>query len=236
MSNKKLTKTIKSKIKNLELDPKGRARLLVVGANAFSDGGKNYFVTTEFPENSGNYGYRGNIILDDEYVPLVEAAVRKIAEEFIDKKDVKAFIAKDGSLIYNPNKICFLDGNENTNKEDEVYAGFEDKWFIKTNRKQDLKAPKVYAAGAPKGSPALTDPDDDRVLADGSKANFAITLYPNTKYGTISASISIVKYRGDEFVAIGGGEGSLSEEDEDALFSDPEADNLEGMDDSEEIE
>lgn len=223
----KVTENIKNKISKLEVKGKGYVSFAVVGTNAFSGNGLNYFKSSEFPEGSSNYGYRSNIILDDEYVPLVDAACKLVAAEL--KTAHRDAVIDDGKWIHNPSKLCFLRGNKNTYGEDDdkqVYDGFADKWFLKTNRKDSLKAPRVFNAATREELKAVVMEDGrvklpDGVKADGSKANFYITIYPNTEFGTISCSISRVAYRADAFKPLGGEQ--IDEEDEESLFEDPEA-------------
>ena len=233
----KISKKIQAQIDKLTVNKKGHVSFSLVGANAFTGNGRNFFKAAEFPADSGNYGFRNNIIVRKEYEALVDAAM-KLVLPFIKEKHQDGIVNDDGSWRHNTSKMCYLTGNKNVSSSDEVYSGFEDAMYLKCNRSEKMKAPKVYRSPSRDLLKAIITEEGklvlpDGVLEDGSHANFYVTIYPNPEYGSISCSTAQVVYRSDEFEPIGGE--TIDEEDEESLFEDPEADTF-GEDDDDDSE
>jgi hypothetical protein len=158
------------------------------------------------------------IIEDDATLKEVEAAIKAIATaEF--KGNVPP--GKDSAL---------RDGNLNTNKEDEVYKGFENKWFLSANRADSLGAPLILdnkrdpATGKPR---VITDKTDIKFPEAGDYVNARINLFSlngksdrkaNPAYGKkICCGLEVVQFaaKGEPFGASKPTADGFDAEDED---------------------
>ena len=154
----------------IELNEKyGNVTLTVKKARiAFSQNGLGLFNSQEF-KDSGAYRWGCSLILSDEDKAKVEEAQKLIAKYYkIDLSDL------------GKNNLALRDGNKNTNKDGEVYDGFEDKFYIscaKSDNNKDAQGNRFTGDDTPK-KPAkppivkharntITDPTDERVLQDG---------------------------------------------------------------------
>ena len=131
---------------------------------AFSDG-----LTEAKTIAGGKPRFGATLILEDEATrKQVEDAVKQIAKE---EFGGKVPVGKD---------CAFREGNLNTNKEDVVYTGFADKWYISANRAEHLGPPLILdnkkdpATGAPR---IIKDKLDTKFPEAGDYVNAKVSFF-----------------------------------------------------------
>lgn len=80
----------------------------------------------------GNLTFNGAFILkpDDPQVKTIESAMRDVAVAKWGDKGEKIL-----ANLKKQKRVCLKDGNDNTNKEGEIYAGFEDMVYLSASNK-----------------------------------------------------------------------------------------------------
>jgi len=109
----------------------------------------------------------------------VEDAIKALAKE------------KFKGIVPPGNDSAFRDGNTNIGKDDEIYKGFEGKWYLGANRAGKLGAPLILdnkkdpATGKPR---IIADKLDTKFPEAGDYVNAKISLFSINGKGDSSAN------------------------------------------------
>lgn len=162
---------------------------------AFTRNGKSLFEPETFKKSTK---FKGSFIIEeDDTLEQVKEVITYLVKNNVDE-DFEFPDDFDGS-IDDLEHVFLRVGNNNTNKEGEVYDGFADKFFLAATRPEKQGPPSVFADTEEE----ITEFPDTRVFKDGCYGNLAVRAYYSNEWDMLGLTIEAVIYtdEGEAFTA-----------------------------------